>query len=110
MRTLSKFIVTGAGIAAISLTAVGMSSAESANPAVTSTTKGVVTSLTTTHTQPLLSATKTATLHKDTRVEIRCWIDGQVVGGSDKWFMLAGGLGFGPRAAIQPDSAVPACV
>ena len=56
MRTLSKVIVTAAGIAAISLTAVGISSAESANPAVAATTKGVVTSLTTTHTYPLLSA------------------------------------------------------
>lgn len=110
MRTLSKVIVTAAGIAAISSTAVGISSAESANPAVAATTKGVVTSLTTTHTYPLLSAQQTATLHKGTPVEVRCWVDGQVVGGSEKWFMLAGGLGFGPRAAIQPDSAVPACV
>jgi len=110
MRKLSKILVTGAGIAAISLTAVGISSAESANPAVATTTKGIATSLTTTHTHPLLSAPKTGTLHKGTPVEVRCWVDGQVVGGSDKWFMLAGGLGFGPRAAIQPDSAVPACV
>ncbi|MGS0684936.1 hypothetical protein ACVBEQ_07260 [Nakamurella sp. GG22] len=110
MRALSKAIVTGVGIAAISLTAVGISSAEQANPAVAATTKGVVTSLTTTHTHPLLSAPLTATLHKGTPVEARCWVNGQVVGGSDKWFMLAGGLGFGPRAAIQLDSAVPACV
>ncbi len=110
MRAFSKAIVTGLGIAAISLTAVRISSAEPANAVIASTTKGVVTSLTTSHTHPLLSAPQTATLHKGTPVEVRCWVNGQVVGGSDKWFMLAGGLGFGPRAAIQPEATVPACV
>ena len=110
MRKISTIILTGAGIAALSLTAVGISSAESANPAAAAT-KGVVTSTTTTHTHPLLSAPKNSTLHPETPVEVRCYVPGQMVDGSDIWFMLGGGLGFGPRAAIQPDSgAVPACL
>ena len=55
MRKISTIILTGAGIAALSLTAVGISSAESANPAAAAM-NGVVTSTTTTHTHPLLSA------------------------------------------------------
>ena len=110
MRKISTIILTGAGIGALSLTAAGSSSAESANPA-TAATKGVVTSTTTTHTDPLLSAPKNSTLHPGTAVEVRCYVPGQMVDGNDIWFMLGGGLGFGPRAAIQPDSgAVPACL
>jgi hypothetical protein len=110
MQKIATIILTGAGIAALSLTAVGISSAASAAPAA-APTPGVVTSTTTTHTHPLLSAEQTSTLHRGTPVEVRCYVPGQMVDGSDIWFMLGGGLGFGPRAAIQPDSgAVPACL
>lgn len=110
MRKISTIILTGAGIAALSLTVAGISSAESVNPAAAAT-KAVVTATTTTHTHPLLSAEQTSTLHPGTPVEVRCYVPGQTVDGSDTWFMLGGGLGFGPRAAIQPESgAVPACL
>ncbi len=113
MRKISTIILAGAGIAAMSLVGTGVASAASASTqsAAPVPTKAVVTSTTTTHTQPLLSALKTGTVYPGAEVEVRCYVPGQVVGGSDIWFMLGGGLGFGPRASIQPESgSVPECL
>jgi hypothetical protein len=110
MRKTLTIALTGLGIAALSLTAAGVSAAESATTTPVPT-KAVVTSTTTTHSLPLLSAEKKSTLHPGTPVEVHCWTSGQVVNGSDVWFQLGGGLGFGPRAAVQPESGqVPACL
>ena len=113
MRKISTILVTAAGIAAMSLATAGVSSAsENSAPsdAPTATSRGVVTSTTTTHAAPYLAADKTGTLYKGSPVEVRCWVPGQVVDGKEIWFMLGGGLGFAPRAAIQPDSTVPSCL
>ena len=113
MRMFSTVLVTVAGIAAMSLATAGISSAsENSAPAQTSTAKaqGVVTSTTTTHAAPYLAADKTGTLYKGSLVEVYCWVPGQVVNGNEIWFMLGGGLGFAPRAAIQPNSTVPSCL
>ncbi len=109
MRKITTILVTGAGIAAMSLAAAGVASAsESASQSSAST--GKVLSTTTTHTRPYLAAEKVSTLYPGSQVEVRCWVPGQMVHGSDVWFMLGGGLDFAPRSAIEPSSAVPSCL
>jgi hypothetical protein len=109
MRKISTILVTGAGIAAMSLAAAGVASAsETETPS--SVTSGKVVSTTTTHVRPYLSAEKVSTLYPDSEVEVRCWVPGQMIHGSDVWFMLGGGLDFAPRSAIEPSAAVPSCL
>lgn len=109
MRRISAIVLTAAGIAALTLTAAGASSASEVSNLTAEPIHASVTSKTTTHSQPLLGAPKTGTLHKGMDVGVWCWVPGQVVNGSDVWLMLDGGLGFGPRASIQADSSVPRC-
>ena len=107
MRKISTVLATGVGIAALSLAAAGVASAsESSSKPV----PGTVMSTTTTHTGPYLAAQKVSTLYPNSPVEVRCWVPGQMVGGSEIWFMLGGGLDFAPRAAIEPSAAVPSCL
>jgi len=109
MRKISTILMTGAGIAAMSLAAAGVASAsETATPS--GATPGKVVSTTTTHVRPYLAAEKVSTLYPDSEVEVRCWVPGQMVHGSDVWFMLGGGLDFAPRSAIEPSAAVPSCL
>jgi len=109
MRKITSILVTGGGIAAMSLAAVGVASAsETADQARVS--PGKVISTTTTHTRPYLAAEKVSTIYPDSEVEVRCWVPGQMVHGSDVWFMLGGGLDFAPRSAIEPSGAVPSCL
>ena len=111
MRKFHTIVLTALGVAAISLATAGAATAsENLAPGQTSAlSKGIVTSTTTTHASPYLAADKTGTLYKGSAVEVRCWVPGQVVDGNDIWFMLGGGLGFAPRAAIQHEVGVPDC-
>jgi hypothetical protein len=107
MRKITKMLVTGGGIAAMSLAAMGVASA----PAGASTpVMGKVVVKTTTHTDPFLAAEKVSTLYPGSEVEVRCWVEGQTVHGSDIWFMLGGGLEFAPRTAVEPSASVPSCL
>ena len=109
MRKITTILMTGAGIAAMSLAAAGVASAsESASQSSAST--GKVLTTTTTHTRPYLAAEKVSTLYPNSPVEIRCWVEGQMVHGSDIWLMFGGGLDFAPRSAIAPSASVPACL
>jgi hypothetical protein len=109
MRKITTMLVTGGGIAAMSLAAVGVASA-SESAGVSNASAGKVISTTTTHTQPFLAAEKVSTLYPGSQVEVRCWVPGQMVHGSDIWFMLGGGLDFAPRTAIEPSASVPSCL
>ena len=109
MRKITTMLMTGAGVAAMSLAAVGIASAsEGANQS--RPVPGTVISTTTTHTLPYLAAEKVSTIYPGSPVEVRCWVPGQTVQGSDVWLMLGGGLDFAPRVAIEPSASVPACL
>ena len=109
MRKISTILATGVGVAAMSLAAVGVASAsEAANQS--RPVPGTVIATTTTHTMPYLAAEKVSTIYPGSSVEVRCWVPGQTVHGSDVWLMLGGGLDFAPRTAIEPSASVPACL
>jgi hypothetical protein len=108
MRKFTTMLMTGAGVAAMSLAAVGVASAS--ETVQSQSIPGKVISTTTTHTMPYLAADKVSTLYPNSPVEIRCWVEGQMVHGSDIWLMLGGGLDFAPRVAIEPSASVPACL
>ena len=101
MRTLSKAIVTAAGIAAISLTAVGISSADPTNPAVAATAKGVVVAHDNAYASAAVGpADRNAAQGNSCRSPL---LDQrQVVGGSEKWFVRLRRPG--PDATIDPGS------
>jgi hypothetical protein len=109
MRKIRTILVTGAGIAAMSLAAAGAASA-SETASQSGPVPGKVTSTTTTHVAPFLGAQKVSTIYPGSQVEVRCWVPGQVVDGNDIWFMLGGGLDFAPRAAIEASSTVAPCL
>jgi hypothetical protein len=109
MRKITTMLMTGAGVAAMSLAAVGVASAsETVNQS--RAVPGTVTSTTTTHTHPYLAADRISTIYPDSPVEVRCWVPGQIVDGNEIWFMLGGGLEFAPRAAIDASASVPSCL
>ncbi len=109
MRKITKLLVTGGGIAAMSLAAMGVASASETGGSSTAV-MGKVVAKTTTHTDPFLAAEKVSTLSPGSEVEGRCWVEGQTVQGSDIWFMLGGGLEFAPRTAVEPSASVPSCL
>jgi hypothetical protein len=109
MRKITTMLVTGGGIAAMSLAAMGVASA-SETAGSSTPVMGKVVAKTTTHTDPFLAADKLSTLYPGSEVEVRCWVEGQTVHGSDIWFMLGGGLDFAPRTAIEPSASVPSCL
>ncbi len=111
MRKFYTVVLTAFGVAAMSVATAGVASASGnlASAQTSTSSTGIVTATTTTHVSPYLAAEKTGTLYKGSPVEVRCWLPGQVVDGNDIWFMLGGGLGFAPRAAIQHEAGVPDC-